>query len=109
MTNPHDKAIEAGAKEMCAAGCEKVPGAIDYHEMDAEEQAIILSIFRRVIAAYERAMWGEPVAWRYKSEAPGGHSKWSVTQSRADLDTLRKMPFMRVEPIYVLPPVPEGE
>lgn len=128
MTNPYDKAIEAGAKEMCAAGCEEVPGAIDYHEMDAEEQAIILSIFRRAIAAYEAAMWrpvsGCPDEWKdgrpllaerafdgnYKTDLPTYFEvRWRTDgfNFTGFMDFQgRRINATRVRP---LPPVPEGE
>lgn len=100
MTDPREKAIEAA--------CEKHYGG-NWEALHPGTRTALRQMMAETIAAYEAAMWREPVAWRYKSEAPGGHSKWSVTQSRADLDTLSRMPFMRVEPLYTLPTVPEGE
>lgn len=68
MTDHTEKAIEAAVAVMLG-------------RVNAPEQEIYRAT-RDAIAAYEAAMWREPVAWRYKSEAPGGHSEWSLTQSR---------------------------
>lgn len=99
-----EKAIEAAARARYEA-----IGIGPWYDLCQEDKDALLGNMRHTIAAYEAAMWREPVAWRYRSEAPGGKCVWSVTQFRDDLDALSKMPFMRVEPLYALPTVPEGE
>jgi len=96
----NEKAIEA-AHDAAKAAARSIGLNVDTMtdgEITGSEIAVII---RAAIAAYD-ATARSPVAWRYKSEAPGGKSEWSLTQLRADIDTLSKMPFMRVEPLYAL-------
>jgi hypothetical protein len=84
-----EKAIEAAAKAMCAAGCMEMSDALDFHEMNESEQEMVRRIVSAAIAAYEAALW-RPIEEHNGSEDEellAWNPEWSGTYFvRYDLD-----------------------